>query len=96
MVNVVHTMPMVSRGTVPPSNKGCSPCVKLEPWPLWAKAVRLLASESDEGVGDTIHRMAGLAGETFEQAFKTITGKDCGCKVRRESFNREWKYEKTT
>ena len=61
------------------------------PWPLWAVAVRKLASEADRGVGDTIHRLLGSGGEAFKATMKAL-GVPCGCDRRRDDWNSQYPY----
>ncbi len=63
------------------------------PWPIWSKAVKLLATPEDAGIGDTIHRLAGVAGTTFEAMFLRFFKRPCGCEVRRDLFNGRFPYK---
>jgi hypothetical protein len=58
-------------------------------WPLAVKGIALLARPEDRGIGDTVERMARLAGgKTLAQWYKELTGRDCGCANRKERLNR--------
>lgn len=53
-------------------------------WPLWAKAVWLLSRRSDQGVGDTIHRLLAAMGVRERPG--------CGCGSKRVRLNRVYPY----
>jgi hypothetical protein len=75
----------------PPS---APPVLPPDQWPAWAKLVAARRQPRDKGVGDTIHREAGLAGQTFKAAFAKL-GVDCGCNARRDKFNVLYPYALT-
>ena len=57
-------------------------------WPIFLMPMKLLAIESDKGLGDIIARTIGpLGGEEFKAWYKKIFGKECGCTARQESWN---------
>ena len=61
-------------------------------WPILARIIARLASATDKGVGDTIARSLGSPGEWFKTAFKTLTGKSCGCSDRQAHLNALYSY----
>ncbi len=62
-------------------------------WPEWALALKAQRLAGEAGVGDTAERILGpLGGDGFKRFFKALTGRDCGCSVRREGLNREFGY----
>lgn len=61
-------------------------------WPIYARVVAQFRSDEDKGIGDTLARRLGGVGETFKKAFKTITGKDCGCGDRQRKLNHMYPY----
>lgn len=62
-------------------------------WPQWAKAVKLLASKGDAGVGDTIARVVGpIGGDAFKAWTKSV-GFNCGCEKRQETLNARYPYD---
>ena len=64
-------------------------------WPLLARIVAGLREESDIGIGSTLERMiASLGGEFYKAAFKTLTGKSCGCADRRKYLDERFPYTK--
>jgi hypothetical protein len=65
--------------------------VPREQWPAWAKLVASEAEEPDTGVGDTIARKLGIAGELFKSWAKTL-GIPCGCATRQKRFNAMYPY----
>ncbi len=62
-----------------------------EDWPLWVKALAMIAKPEDKGIGDVVHRTIGAENsEAFKKWFKTTTGKDCGCVGRQRIWNIEY------
>lgn len=61
----------------------------MERWPLWAKALKIVAKRQDKGIGDVVAR---IIGEENSEAFKAwhlkTFGKACGCKGRQDRWNR--------
>jgi hypothetical protein len=45
------------------------------------------------GIGDTVARMLAIIGSaTMAEAYKRITGRDCGCADRRAKLNAQYPY----
>jgi hypothetical protein len=62
-------------------------------WPLWAKAISLLKSEADKGVGSTIERTIGPTHSTaFKLWYQSTFGKSCGCNARKQRWDKEFPY----
>jgi hypothetical protein len=62
-------------------------------WPLWAKTLSLVKSDSDKGVGDTIARTIGDSNSAAFKAWYMVTFKrSCGCAARQEKWNKEFQY----
>ncbi len=60
-------------------------------WPVWAKALAMIAKPEDKGIGDTVARTVGAENsEAFKKWFKVTTGKDCGCSGRQRRWNIEY------
>ncbi len=60
-------------------------------WPLWAKALAMIAKPEDKGIGDVVARTIGAENsEAFKKWFKATTGKDCGCTGRHRRWNTEY------
>ncbi len=60
-------------------------------WPIWAKALVMLAKPEDKGIGDVVARTIGAENsEAFKKWFKATTGKDCGCTGRQRRWNIEY------
>jgi hypothetical protein len=58
-------------------------------WPIWAKALKLLATSQDNGVGDVIARVIGPENSaTFEAWHVKTFGKKCNCKGRHIRWNK--------
>lgn len=70
--------------------KGFEP-IPFDQWPSWTKAVALLKSDEDKGIGDTIHRQSGLLGKGFKWAMVKL-GVPCGCDARQDQWNIEYPY----
>lgn len=65
-----------------------SPEVPRNDWPLWAKAMALLAKPEDVGIGDVIARTIGpVGGDKFKAWYAATFNRSCGCAERQESFN---------
>lgn len=61
-------------------------------WPWWAKLLRVLASPSDAGVGDTVERLASAVGGKQYQKLTAKLKRPCGCAARKERWNRHYRY----
>lgn len=58
-------------------------------WPTWAKALKLLSTPQDRGVGDVLARTIGHENsEAFKHWYKSTFGRDCGCNGRQERWNK--------
>lgn len=67
--------------------------VPRDQWPLAAKGMALLRTPEDRGVGDTVARLARIAGgESLAAAYRRITGRDCHCAQRAERLNQMFPY----
>ena len=62
-------------------------------WPRWTKLIRMLRTEADRGVGDTVQRIAAKFGGERFKAFSARIGMPCGCTQRQEEWNRLWPYD---
>lgn len=61
----------------------------LDKWPLWAKAMRHVRAPGDKGIGDIIARLIGDENsEAFNGWYLRTFGKPCGCKGRKDRWNR--------
>lgn len=69
--------------------------VARQDWPAWANFIASHADPTDAGVGDTIHRRLGKAGEWTKAALKAA-GVPCGCDARRERWNHLYPYHRET
>jgi hypothetical protein len=63
------------------------------PWPAWVNAVAQFRKPPDKGVGDTIARYFGVAGDAFKTWFKITFGRSCGCVERQETLNFRYPYQ---
>ncbi len=62
--------------------------VQRKDWPIWAKALALLAKPEDKGVGDVVLRTIGETNSDKFKAWHKLTfGKDCNCKARQKQWN---------
>jgi hypothetical protein len=81
-------VPRAVPGSIPP----ILPIPKAS-WPGWANTISLSRKPGDIGVGDTAERLLGIfGGALFKKGFKTLTGGDCGCSARKESWNQLYRY----
>jgi len=47
-----------------------------------------------KGLGDTIEKITTITGiKKVAEAITKVTGKDCGCKARRDALNRAFPYQ---
>ena len=61
-----------------------------------ARAIKLMRTPEDAGVGDTIARVIGpVGGDAYKAWFLETFGKSCGCTERQEQLNETFPYEKT-
>ncbi len=82
----VHREPSPPR----PISKPIQPIPRRD-WPLWAKALSMIAKPEDKGIGDVVARTIGAENsEAFKKWFKATTGKDCGCTGRQRRWNIEY------
>ena len=50
--------------------------------------------KQDTGLGDTVERLTRATGiKTVVDKVSKSTGKDCGCKARKETLNRRFGYD---
>ena len=84
----VEPSPVASSGGVKSPPQPIGPAE----WPAWAKLVRLAAKPGDRGIGDTMHREAGVIGQTWEALYLKLTGHPCGCGGRVEALNQQYPY----
>lgn len=77
-------------------NGGASPsrlqALPQERWPVWAKAVALLARDPDRGVGDTVERWATRIGGAQFKAMSLAVGLPCRCAERQAEWNAHYPY----
>ncbi len=67
--------------------------VKLDHWPLWALALRVLRKDGEHGLGDTIERVIGPeTSKRFQELYEWAFGQSCGCKNRKAKFNTIYRY----
>jgi hypothetical protein len=60
-------------------------------WPLWAKALLLVAKPEDKGLGDIIARIVGpIGGDAYKAWFQKIFNRTCGCSERQETLNSKY------
>ncbi len=82
--------PAPRQGVLFPKSARSKP-VPFDQWPIWAKALKHLATPNDKGIGDVIARTIGAENsEAFKKWFKATTGKDCGCTGRQRRWNIEY------
>ena len=64
-------------------------------WPPWAQVLSRFGAPPDAGLGDTIARHFGVAGDAFKGWFKATFGRSCGCSERQETLNLKYPYQWT-
>ncbi len=85
----------VTRLTIKATRKQPEPVnhVPRDQWPFAARIIAKLATKEDAGIGSTIHRLAGRAGELYEWAFQAIAKKPCGCRDRAKWLDERYPYK---
>ena len=54
----------------------------------------LITTMKSKGLGDTIEKVTKATGiKKVVEAVSVATGKDCGCKARRDALNRAFPYQ---
>ncbi len=91
MTNASHNKPThTPMGSLIPGAQSLQSIPRKE-WPLWAKALVMIAKPEDKGIGDVVARTVGAENsEAFKKWFKATTGKDCGCTGRQRRWNIEY------
>ncbi len=57
-------------------------------WPIWAKALALLAKPADKGIGDVVARIIGDENSSKFKAWHLATfGRPCGCNGKQNRWN---------
>lgn len=56
-------------------------------WPWRARAVSWFRRPADRGVGDTIARLLGRAGEVSKRVYRWLSGRECACGSRQARLN---------
>lgn len=60
-------------------------------WPLILRPFKLLAVETDRGLGDIVLRVIGDANsQAFKKWFESVFGRGCGCEKRQNTLNSEF------
>jgi hypothetical protein len=60
-------------------------------WPLPIKALAMLASATDQGIGDVIARLIGpVGGDAYKMWYLATFGRSCGCSERHSEFNSKY------
>lgn len=63
----------------------------LPEWPLALRPLKLLAIESDHGLGDIVARHVGpVGGDAFKAWYRYAFGRDCGCGDRQKWLNQRF------
>jgi hypothetical protein len=58
---------------------------------MWAIAIAKLKSDQDKGVGDTVERLLGKFGKSYQTALIAV-GVPCGCDRRRTDWNARYPF----
>ncbi len=86
----LHPPTTTPRGGKIPVAQPIQPIPRKE-WPMWAKALAMIAKPEDKGIGDVIARTIGSENsEAFKKWYKATTGTDCGCTGRQRRWNIEY------
>jgi hypothetical protein len=61
--------------------------------PLWIALIQKQAGPGEKGVGDTMERIIKNIGlDAFSKLYTYILRKDCGCKNRKDYYNKIYPY----
>ena len=66
--------------------------VPYDHWPAYATLAATKAAPGDVGVGSTIKRVLGVAGEAFKAVLRGA-GLNCGCDARAAAMDAEYPYD---
>jgi hypothetical protein len=67
-----------------------APIIKRD-WPLFLKALKLMAVDGDRGLGDIVERTIGKeTSDAVKAWYKNSFGHDCGCSSRKDWLNRKY------
>jgi hypothetical protein len=95
-----HTSPAsVEPDLEPPSGRGSRAATPAQtnPWPLWAKLLRLMASNRDAGLGDILARwLKFMGGNLYKKWHLRQHGKPCKCAAHQTRLNSRFPPAKTT
>lgn len=62
-------------------------------WPPWTKALRVLRTSADSGLGDTVERIIGPAqSKAFREWYRLTFDAECGCAERKMKWNAMYPY----
>ncbi len=62
-------------------------------WPRLAMLLSKMAIDGDNGLGDTLERLAAtVGGNQIKKLYKKIMGHDCGCGARQWQMNVQYPY----
>jgi len=60
-------------------------------WPMWAKAMKVLSTKEDKGIGDVVRRVIGEENsDRFKKWFRKTFNRDCGCDGRLSEWNQKY------
>lgn len=60
--------------------------------PSWVLLVKRLRKPEDQGIGDTVQRLASWLGGEYFKLFAARLGIPCGCTQRQAEWNERWRY----
>jgi hypothetical protein len=83
--------PAPARPLDPPSRPSRDP-INPTQWPKWARAIAMLKTGADTGVGDTAERLATAMGGKAYKAFRKSIGLPCKCAARKADWNARYSY----
>ena len=95
---VIHARPLAAGEALPETTPRPRPAVSAEVWPMntfgiAARALRLMKTPADQGVGDTIARVIGpIGGDAYKAWFLETFGRSCGCAERQADLNQKFPY----
>jgi len=69
--------------------------IQLDPFPWWARLLRLLSKRSDRGLGDTLNRLLiFVGGNRYKKWHLQKHGRPCQCNTRQTRLNARFPFPK--
>jgi hypothetical protein len=91
--NAIPPAPAPQRASHAPQQPSPQPVPRGE-WPLRVRALALLSTAEDRGIGDTAKRvLSHLGADAMAKLYRDATGRDCGCADRQARLNALFRFD---